>query len=363
MDDRTREWIRISLIESIGENRLRNLILCVKDPFLIYEKDIEDLENLLPTYGEIFTLIRETKIDIQEYSKKLMDNGIEVLTLMDQEYPHVLRSINNPPPLLYKKGTLKKEDELAIAIVGSRASTYYGRRQAEKFSQSLVERGFTVVSGMARGIDTVAHNAAIHAGGRTMAFLGSGINVVYPKENRKLMDRIVGNGAVLTEFPLDTEPLAVNFPQRNRLISGISLGIVVIEATLRSGTFITVRWALDQGKEVFALPGDTVRKTSMGTNKLIQQGAKLIVDVEDIIEEFPFLKRRESPPPPSTESIHLSKSEKRIFESIDRSPLLVDDLIESVELPSPQILSSLLSLEMKGLIEQLPGKRYIKRGI
>jgi DNA processing protein len=363
MDDRTLEWVRISLIDSIGENRLRKLIVCLKDPFLIYEKDIADLVALLPQYEDIFRRIRNSRIDNKEYNKKLRDYGIDVLTILDQEYPHVLRAINNPPPLLYIKGTLKREDELAIAIVGSRASTYYGKRQAEKFSRNLVKRGFTIVSGMARGIDTVAHDAAIQEGGRTIAFLGSGINVVYPKENRQLMQRIIENGAVLTEFPLDTEPIAVNFPQRNRLISGMSLGIVVIEATLRSGTFITVKWALDQGKEVFALPGDTVRKTSMGTNKLIQQGAKLIVDVDDIMEEFPFLKRREPLSPPVTEPFHLSENEQKIFESIDKAPLLVDDLIESIELPSSKVLSTLLSLEMKGLIEQLPGQRYIKRGI
>ena len=174
------------------------------------------------------------------------------------------------------------------------------------------------------------------------------------------LQRIIKNGAVVSEFPLGTEPVAINFPQRNRLISGMSLGIVVIEATLKSGTFTTVKWALEQGKEIFAVPGDTLRRTSMGTNKLIQRGAKLIVDAEDIIEEFPFLKRKDFTVPLPTEEIELTAGEKRVYETLRENPILIDDIIEKIKLPSSKVSSVLLSLEIKGLVQQLPGKRFTK---
>ena len=360
MDERTLEWIKISLIESIGEKRLRMLMVALKDPFLIYEKDIDELTTFLPKFEKIFKQIKKTKIDITDYKKKLVDYDVDVLTLADQNYPHLLREIGNPPPILYIKGNFKRDDNLAIAIIGSRTASYYGKKQAEKFTRSLVNIGFTIVSGMARGIDTIAHQVAINEGGRTIAFLGSGIDVVYPRENKKLMNNIIKNGVVVSEFPLGTEPVATNFPQRNRLISGISLGIVVVEATLKSGTFITVKWALEQGKEVFSVPGDIYRETSLGTNKLIQQGAKLIIDVDDIIEEFPFLNRKDFAPLPPAKEIELSNSEKKVFDSMKESPLLIDNIIEEINLPSSKVLSILLSLEIKGLIKQLPGKRFIK---
>ena len=361
IDQRTIEWIKISFIKGIGEESLRKLILSFKDPFLIYEKEIKELTPLLPKSEKILKSIKETKIDISDYKKKLQDYDIQPLTILDQDYPNLLRNISNPPPILYVRGSFSKEDELSIGIVGSRIASYYGKRMAEKFSRSLVNLNFTIVSGMARGVDTVAHETAIDAGGRTIAFLGSGLDVVYPRENKKLMRQIIKNGAVVSEFPLGTEPFAVNFPQRNRLISGMSLGIVVVEATMRSGTFTTVKWALEQGKEVFAIPGDTQRKTSMGTNKLIQKGAKLTVSVNDIIEEFPFLKKKDFTPPPSVNKIALTESEKIIFDSLNDIPILIDNIIEKIKLPSSKVSSILLSLEIKGLVKQLPGKQFMKR--
>ncbi|TES94275.1 MAG: DNA-protecting protein DprA [Candidatus Cloacimonadota bacterium] len=363
LDERTIEWIKISLLEGIGEKRLKTLILTLKDPFAIYEKDIKELTTLLPKFEKIFKQIKNTNKDITDYKKRLQDYDVDVLTILDQNYPNVLREIGNPPPILYLRGSFKKEDRLAISIVGSRTASYYGKKIARKFSRSLVNMGFTIVSGMARGIDTAAHQATIEGGGRTIAFLGSGIDVVYPKENKPLLQRIIKNGAVVSEFPLGTEPVAINFPQRNRLISGMSLGIVVIEATLKSGTFTTVKWALEQGKEIFAVPGDILSRTSMGTNKLIQRGAKLIVDTEDIIEEFPFLKRKDFAAPLPTEEVELTAGEKRVYETLRENPILIDDIIEKIKLPSSKVSSVLLSLEIKGLVQQLPGKRFTKREI
>jgi DNA processing protein len=364
IDDRTLEWIKISLMEGIGEKRLKTMMLSFSDPFLLYESDVKKLTDTIPKFENIFKKIKETKVDITTYTKKLEDYSIDVLTLVDQDYPQALRNISNPPPVLYVRGNFKKEDEISMAIVGSRKASYYGKKMAAKFSRSLVSLGFTVVSGMARGIDTIAHQSALAEDGRTIAFLGSGIDVIYPKENRKLMKKIIKNGVVISEFPLGSKPLAVNFPQRNRLISGFSLGTVVVEATLKSGTFTTVKWALEQGKEVFAIPGDIRSKTSQGTNKLIQKGAKLITDAEDIVAEFPFLKRKDlTVPPPQEKKIDLTTGEKRIIEFLPNEPTHIDDIIEGMELPSSKVLSILLSLEIKGLVQQLPGKRFAKKGL
>jgi len=363
MDERTLEWIRISLIESIGEKRLRLLMLNLKDPFLIYEKDTDELTKIIPKYEKQFKLIKKTKIDLTDYSNKLSDYDISVVTILDQDYPNALREIADPPPILYLKGSLHNDDKLAISIVGSRKASYYGKQMAEKFTRSLAQMGFTIVSGMARGIDTVAHQTAVKEGARTIAFLGSGIDVIYPKENRHLLQNIIKNGAVVSEFPLGTKPLATNFPQRNRLISGLSIGTVVIEATLKSGTFTTVKWALEQGKEVFAVPGDTRRMTSMGTNKLIQKGAKLVINTDDIISEFPYLQRTKFEIPPPVEEIELTSLEKKVLDKLNQTPVLIDNIIEEHGLPPSKISSILLSLEIKGVVEQLPGKRFARRGL
>jgi DNA processing protein len=363
MDDRTREWIRISLIEGIGEKRLLGLMQTFKDPFRILKKETSELSAMFPALKQYFEPIKQSRKDITEYLKKLQDYDVQVLTILDQGYPNTLREIPHPPPILYVRGTFQTDDDIAIGMVGSRKASYYGKRVAEKFSRELVSRGFSIVSGMARGIDTIAHQAAIHEGGRTIAFLGSGIDVVYPRENRRLMQNIIRHGAVVSEFPLGTEPVAINFPQRNRLISGMSLGILIVEATLKSGTFTTVKWALEQGKEVFAMPGDILRKTSSGANKLIQRGAKLVVEIDDIVEEFPFLRQQEAVSPTPVPEAELSSTEKMVFDSLNASPKLIDDIIDTIRLPSSKTASILLSLEIKGLVQQLPGKRFIRRSV
>ena len=363
LDPRTIEWVRINLIEGIGEQTLRRLMLTFKDPFIIYERDEKELAQSFPSAKKILRLIKSKRRDIKNYIQKLFDYNINVLTLLDQDYPNTLRNINNPPPLLYIRGELNREDDLAIAIVGSRAASDYGKRMAEKFARSLVNIGFTIISGMARGIDTIAQQTAVKEGGRTIAFLGSGLDIIYPGENRKLMHNIIKNGAVISEFPLGTKPHSNNFPRRNRLISGMSLGIVVVEATLKSGTFTTVKWALEQGKEVFAIPGDTYRRTSMGTNKLIQEGAKLVVEIDDIIDEFPFLKQKSFTTPLPTESLTLTTNEQLIFNALNESPTSIDDIIDNINLPSAKVSSILLSLEIKGAVKQLSGKRFIRTDV
>lgn len=223
-----------------------------------------------------------------ELAKK---HNIKVISINDSSYPEILKKIYDPPKILYVKGKLVKEDGLAIAIVGSRRASSCGLAQAEKFGFELAKLGITIVSGLARGIDTKAHWGALKAGGRTLAVLGSGLLNIYPRENKELADKIASSGAIISEYPLAAEPLAQNFPRRNRIISGLSLGTVVIEAAKTSGALITARCAIEQGREVFSLPGSLDSDTSFGTNELIKDGAKLTMSVEDVLEEMsPYIK-------------------------------------------------------------------------
>jgi len=288
--------------------------------------------------------------------------GLGLLTLNDESYPHNLKMIYDPPPILYIKGEIQERDGLSLAIVGSRSASAYGKDTTQRLARSLTERGFTIVSGLARGIDTAAHKGALKAGGRTLAVLGSGVDVIYPWENKRLAEEISERGAVISEFPLGTQPEAPHFPSRNRIISGLSLGAIIIEASFRSGSLITARLALEQGREVFAVPGNVDSPWSKGTNRLIKEGAKLVTDTEDIIEEVlpqyeaPGKLKSESPPEPED----LTLEGKTILALLEASPVPIDSLIQETGFPSGQVSSLLLDLELKGLVKQLPGKTFKK---
>jgi len=275
----------------------------------------------------------------------------------DEEYPPNLKEIYDPPPLLYVLGSLIPQDRRAVAIVGSRYPTTYGQMFAERIALGLSQRGITLVSGLARGIDSSAHRGALTAGGRTIGVLGCGIDIIYPPENRKLFDQVAAQGAILSEFPLGTPPDSDHFPIRNRVISGISLGVVVVEATLRSGSLITARFALDQGREVFAVPGNADSARSAGTNRLIREGAKLVTQAEDILEEISIASppALEVPPRPK-----LTDEEAKIFSILGPQSMHVNQVIALSALSSAQVSVTLLSLELAGHIKQLPGMRFIK---
>jgi DNA processing protein len=284
------------------------------------------------------------------------------VTFLDANYPARLRTIADPPPLLYLKGESKAQDEKTIAVVGSRSASDYGRRVARDLCHGLVSLGFTVVSGMARGIDGVAHETTLNAGGRTVAVLGSGVDRAYPPDHEKLYRRISETGAVLSELPIGTKPLAHHFPARNRLISGLSLGVVVVEATEKSGSLITAGLALDQGREVFAVPGEVGSSRSRGTNRLIRQGAKLVESVDDIIEEIaPQLLPRQGSAPEETRQLaeNASDGARKIFALLQERPLQIDEIIEASGFTPPRVLEILLELELQGYLRQLPGKKYI----
>jgi DNA processing protein len=264
--------------------------------------------------------------------------------------------------LLYLKGEWKPQDEKTVAVVGSRSASDYGRRVARDLCRGLVSLGFTVVSGMARGIDGVAHETTLNAGGRTMAVLGCGVDRAYPPDHEKLYQRISESGAVISELPIGTKPLAHHFPARNRLISGLSLGVVVVEATEKSGSLITAGLALEQGREVFAVPGEVGSSRSRGTNRLIRQGAKLVESVDDIIEEIaPQLLPRQGTAPVETRRLAENASEgaRKIFALLQERPLQVDEVIEASGFTPPRVLEILLELELQGYLRQLPGKKYI----
>jgi DNA processing protein len=303
-----------------------------------------------------YQIPREVHEDLAHVEK----NGIGIVTFKDSGYPDLLRHIHDPPPLLYVYGTLPSES-LNIAIVGSRNATSYGLTVTERLSAALGQRGLTIVSGMARGIDSAAHAGTLAAGGKTIAVLGCGLGTIYPSENRKLFHRIAENGAVISEFSYMTPPDAHHFPIRNRIISGLSLGTVIVEATHQSGSLITARLAAEQGREVFAVPGSVKSFKSMGTHRLIKEGAKLVEHADDIIEELNI--GGDSLPHHSrvVSSVALTPPEKKVLDKLSPYPIHIDTLVRDLALSAGDVSSLLLQLELKGLVTQSPGK-FFSRG-
>ncbi|MCA8910370.1 MAG: DNA-processing protein DprA [Planctomycetes bacterium] len=298
--------------------------------------------------------------EIEECGK----HGITLLQLEDKGYPQLLKRIDDPPPLLYVRGEINEMDDLAIAIVGGRQASYYGTAQAARFARDFAVRRVTVVSGLARGIDTASHRAALEGGGRTIAVVGSGLLDIYPPENKQFADEIAENGAVISEFPLHTPGVARNFPQRNRIISGLSLGVLVVEATRKSGSLITARLAAEQGREVFALPGKVDSDLSQGPHDLIREGAHLVAEpdhVYDGLEMLRLLPEEAAPEKEDRQPQGMSPTESALWAKLQPSDgLTVDELMHKTGLAANQIASGLLTLEMKRLAKQLPGKRYVR---
>lgn len=290
--------------------------------------------------------------------------GIALIQIEDAAYPQLLKRIDDPPALLYVRGEITAADDLSLAIVGGRSASYYGTAHAARFARDFATRRVTVVSGLARGIDTASHRAAIEAGGRTIAVVGSGLLEVYPPENKQFSLELAGHGAVISEFPLDTPGRARNFPQRNRIISGLSLGVLVVEATRKSGSLITARMALEQGREVFALPGKVDSELSEGPHHLIREGAYLVTEPAHIYEDLPALKLLpEEAPTGKRASVPqgMSPTEAALWRVLLPSDgRTVDELMAATSMAPAQISSGLLTLEMKRLAKALPGKRYVR---
>jgi DNA processing protein len=289
--------------------------------------------------------------------------GGRILTLGEENYPKRLKEIYDPPPVLYVRGELRKQDELAISIVGSRKTSPYGRWFTERVSRELAQQGVTIVSGMARGIDSVAHQGAISEGGRTIAVLGCGVDIVYPRENRRLCEQVIDHGAVVSEFPMESPPEAGHFPKRNRIISGLSLGVVVVQAGKDSGSLITANYALEQGRDVFAVPGNVGAESTQGTNHLIKQGAKLVESSEDILQEILPQWRRDEKAISKVEEREkgLSGEEKALYAVLGDTPLHIDAIIRETQLDPGKVSSLLLNLELKGFVSQWPGKSFTRK--
>ena len=310
-------------------------------------------------------LAQAREIDVDVELTLCRQHRVQLIARESSAYPRMLKETADPPSLLYVRGELVEADGLALAVVGSRRATHYGLRQSERLAGGLSRAGLTVVSGLARGIDAAAHRAALAAGGRTIAVLGCGLSHIYPPEHASLADEVAGRGALVTEMPMRREPRGGFFPQRNRIISGMSLGVLVVEASLKSGALITARHAMEQGRDVFAVPGPIDNPNSRGTNRLIADGAKLVQSVDDILDELGPLV--EATPGPGERTVHhpgelqLNDLERRVLDLIETGPTDVNGVIASSGLPTQQVLSILTVLEMRRLVNRLSANVFSRR--
>ncbi len=354
-------WLALRGVPGVWNRLFLQLLKHFGAPHKVFEASKGELLNVEGITGRLASIIGDYKVPnaVGEDLGLVHKNGFKIVTFSDPDYPGLLREIHDPPPFLYVYGGVRS-DSLNIAIVGSRHPTSYGRKVTHELSFSLVQRGFAVVSGMARGIDSTAHAGALAGGGETIAVLGCGLGTVYPAENKKLFHRIAENGAVVSEFPVRTRPEAHNFPIRNRIISGMALGTVIVEATNKSGSLITARLAAEQGREVFAVPGSVTSFKSMGTHGLIKQGAKLVESVTDIIEELNVNLQKAPTNQSARPAIELSPEEETILEKLSAYPIHIDKLIQALPLSTGAVSGILLGLELKGLVTQTPGKCFAR---
>jgi len=355
-------------VDGIGIGRIKNLLAKFQSTERVLSanlKELMDVEGLSINLGQRIQRVNDHRSEIEDILNCELENLYKIngslITLWDSEYPALLRKIYDPPVLIYTRGKFQDLDDYSIAVVGTRQPTNYGKIQTEKIVSDLANQKITIVSGMARGIDSIAHRTALKNKSRTIAVLGSGLNVVYPPENKKLYDEISESGVVITEYSIDTKPDAVNFPKRNRIISGLSLGCVIIETGITGGAMQTAALALDQGREVFAIPGNLGIRQSEGTNLLIQKGeAELIRSAEDILIELELKLKpvigKNIPRP----DIELNLFEEQILSHLNNEPLQIDTLASKANLSTSDCLVHLLSLEFKGVVRQLPGKTFIK---
>lgn len=355
--DERKYWVGFNLVPGIGPARVRLLRQHFGSLREAWRAPAAELQaaGLDRRSVESFLLWRR-RLDLDREMERLDRANVRVLTWDDPDYPKRLLQITNPPFVLYVRGALAPEDEWAVAVVGTRRPTAYGREVARVLAGELARQGITVVSGLAIGIDAEAHKAALEAGGRTLAVLGSGFRHLYPARNRDLARRIVGQGAVLTEYGLDVRPEPANFPPRNRIISGLSLGVVVIEAGPTSGALITARFAAEQGREVFAVPGPIFNRPSVGPNRLIQEGAKLVMSVDDVLEELHLTRVVEQQEARAT--IPASGLEEQILACLQEAPLHVDEIVRRTELQAADVISTLTLMELKGLVRQVGPMEY-----
>lgn len=351
-------WIGFQLVQGIGPVRLRALLDYFADLETAWHASAVSLRaaGLNPAAVEKLLYLR-SRIDLDAEVQRLERLNVHVVTWESADYPRLLRDIDQPPALLYVRGTLLPADDFAVAVVGTRNASSYGKGIAERLAGGLAENGVTVVSGLALGIDGVSHRAALDAGGRTIAVMGCGLDSIYPARHRQLAEAIEGSGALVSDYALGVKPEARNFPPRNRIISGLSLGTIVVEADRQSGALITLQFALEQGRETFAVPGNIQARTSMGTNDAIQRGeAKLVTSVEDVLNELNLTMIVEHKQ--VAEQVPENASEARLLSALGVEPLHVDELARVTGLPAAEVTSTLLMMELKGMVRRVDQMSY-----
>ena len=355
--DLLKYYVGFNKVRGIGSVRLQQLIRYFGSIENAWEAPHEELRQA-GLGAKVANALMETKriTDLDYELQKIQENGILTVTWDDTNYPHHLKDIDQPPPLLFYKGTLNKKDDWAIAIVGTRQKTAYGRQITEDLSNFLAQNGITIVSGLARGIDSIAHEGAIKANGRTIAVMGCGVDQVYPPEHRRLAEKIEQNGAIISEYAVGTPPDGINFPPRNRIISGLSMATIVVEAGDTSGALITATFAVNQGRDVFAVPGNIYSPKSKGTNRLIRDGAHPLIDFNEILEVLDLTHVSEY----HYAQVKLPEDEleKALFVTLSKEPLHIDEIQTIINMPIEKISAALIMMELKGLIKQVNPMTY-----
>lgn len=371
-------WLKLIRAEGVGPTLFKRLLNHFSDLESIIGASVEQLTKVEGIGYKTAERINGS-IDAFDVDKELdlaEKHGVRIIHMQDDRYPPPLKAVYDPPPVLYVKGTLTRSDNLAMAIVGSRRCSHYGSEQANRFSHLLASAGFTIVSGLARGIDSAAHRGALSAQGRTIAVQGCGLSNIFPPENQKLFDQIAESGAVISELPMTYEPLSENFPGRNRIIAGLSMGVLVIEATYRSGALISAQAALENNREVMAIPGKIDSPCSAGCHKLIKQGARLVDSIEDVMDALGHIgedlkghaQAAADQAAKSTEQmlfdisrLNLTQTEHSILEHLNSDPVHIEELIELTRFSAAKVQSSVINLQLKGVVKQLPGNMIVKR--
>ncbi|MFH1678984.1 MAG: DNA-processing protein DprA [Candidatus Omnitrophota bacterium] len=361
IDQKTIDWLRLILIPEIGPRRGKELLKRFSGPGEILDAPQKAIASVLSaSLAEAIVRQRNSiniKLDEQLYLIK--KHKAKIIAQDDPAYPENLKNIFDPPLVLFLRGEILPEDMLSIAIVGTRMASLYGINMARKISSQLGQRGFTIVSGGARGIDSASHQAALKINARTIAVLGCGVDEVYPFENIRLFEQIIQKGALVSEFPMGTRPLRQNFPQRNRIISGLSLGVVVIEAPMRSGSLITVSSALEQGRDVFCVPGQADSFNMKGSHQLLKDGAKLVEDADDIMEELSPLLKKEQAAGHNLPQAGLTGGEAELYSLLSANPIGLEEIVRQSRKSVSMVSALLTQLEIKGLTCELPGKRFL----
>ena len=357
MDDK-RFWVGLTLVRGIGAVRLQALIDHFGDAASAWQGSPEELHVAGLGSKVIERLLEARKsVDLNQLWDKIVAQGIKILTWDDELYPPRLKEIEQPPPVLYVRGELLPEDHFAVAMVGTRKVTPYGRQVTEELSAFLASNGVTVISGLARGVDAVAHSTALKAGGRTAAVMGSGVDRIYPPENRALAEQMISRGALISDYPVGTPPDASNFPPRNRIISGLSLAVVVVEAGETSGALITAEFAAEQGREVFAVPGSILAPQSKGANKLIQNGALPLLTPEDLLQALNLT--RVSAQKSARKILPADEVEAQLLNTLGSEPMHVDEIRNQTGLPVEKVSAALVMMELKGMVRQVGGMNYV----